>query len=104
LLALLKGIVPNSKVLRSTFLTMLENARTRLQEIPVTVMEHNLDESLRIYDSFDAVVSSFAIHHLLDEQALLYVEIFNLEPGGVFCNLEHVASSTPLCISVFAAL
>ena len=99
LLALLKMDRPQLQGLAIDFsLTMLENARTRFAGDPtVTVMEHNLDESLPDIGSFDAVVSSFAIHHLLDERKRsLYVEIFNLlEPGGVFCNLEHVASSTP---------
>ena len=43
------------------------------------------------------MVSSFAIHHCAPErQRTLYGEAFErLEHGGLFANLEHVASPTP---------
>lgn len=42
----------------------------------------------------DVVVSGFSIHHLEDDQKLkVYSDIFSiLKPGGIFLNLEHVAS------------
>jgi SAM-dependent methyltransferase len=99
LLALLKLDRPGASGVALDFSpTMLQATRERFaQDSRVEVVEYNFDEPLPDLGRFDAVVSSFAIHHSTHERKRsLYAEIFHLlEPGGIFCNLEHVASPTP---------
>jgi cyclopropane fatty-acyl-phospholipid synthase-like methyltransferase len=77
---------------------MLDAARARFDgDERVTFVEHRLDEPLPVDGPFDAIVSSLAIHHVTDERKrTLYAEAAGLlAPGGVFANLEIVASPTP---------
>jgi SAM-dependent methyltransferase len=77
---------------------MLTRARARFAGRPgVEIGKHDMEDPLRAdIGHFDVVVSSFAIHHLEPErQTALYGEVFDrLVPGGLFANVEHVASST----------
>jgi len=76
---------------------MLDAARERFADLErVELVRHDLSQPLPELGRFDAVVSSFAIHHLEHERKRsLYAQVFDLlEPGGVFANFEHVASPT----------
>jgi len=105
LLALLRIDRPTARgVATDLSPTMLDAARVRFADDPlVEVMEHDLDAPLGALadpgegGAFDAVVSCFAIHHCSHaRKRALYGEVFELlKPGGVFYNLEHVASPTP---------
>jgi tRNA (cmo5U34)-methyltransferase len=100
LLARIRAVHPDADGVAADFSAeMLERARARFAADPaVTVVEHDLNEALPdAWGTFDVVVSSFAIHHLDHRRKRgLYREVRDrLEPGGVFCNLEHVDSATP---------
>jgi tRNA (cmo5U34)-methyltransferase len=109
LLALAKSAQPQAYGVALDFSpTMLAAARARFAKEPaVTVVEHDLSNPLPDLGDFDVVLSSFAIHHLNDARKFaLYGEVYaRLEPGGIFCNLEHVSSPThPLHEDFYQAL
>jgi tRNA (cmo5U34)-methyltransferase len=97
-LALVKLNRPNAEGVALDFSgPMLEQAKKRFQnDNSVKIVKHDFSLPLSASElgGFDAVVSSIAIHHLVNERKKeLYQEIFGLlNPGGVFCNLEHVSS------------
>jgi tRNA (cmo5U34)-methyltransferase len=109
LLALLRAERPALRAVGVDFSpAMLAAARERFAgEEWVELVEHDLGEPLPELGRFDAVVSSFAIHHLEHgRKRSLYAEAFDLlEPGGPFANFEHVASPTSrLHLAFFEAI
>lgn len=96
LLALVKEAHPQAQFVGLDFSqTMLDEMRRKFGSDPnVTLVEHNLEQPLPAIGPFDAIISSFVIHHLVhDRKRALYAEVYALlSPGGVFCNLEHVNS------------
>jgi tRNA (cmo5U34)-methyltransferase len=98
LLSLVLGMRPDATgVALDMSPPMLAAARARFAgDSRVEVVEHDLDQPLPDLGRFDVVVSAFAIHHVEHERKrALYGEVLVLlEPGGLFANLEHVASPT----------
>ena len=96
LLSLVLAHCPNATGVGVDFSpTMLQQAGERFAgDDRVTLVEHNMDAPLPDLGAFDCIVSSFAIHHCTDERKrALYAEVWSLlDPGGIFCNLEHVSS------------
>lgn len=105
LLSLVKTSRPAAEFVALDFSpAMLEALSTNFAgDASIAVVAHDLERQLPDLGRFDAVVSSFAIHHVRHaRKRSLYREIFDvLLPGGVFCNLEHVASPTPALHSAF---
>lgn len=89
---------------------MLAQAREGLKEYAGQLAFENLDygdpawvNRMQAYDSFDAIVSGYSVHHQPDvRKHEVYAEIFSLlKPGGWFVNIEHVSSAAQLNIDLF---
>lgn len=96
LLGLVRSLLPHAEFVALDFSpAMIEHFRAAFaDEERIRLVKHDMQDPLPSLGTFDAVVSSFAIHHLTHERKRgVYAEAFDLlAPGGVFCNLEHVAS------------
>lgn len=84
--------------------TMIEAARqeapkssARLHFVTEDFGRPSWVKSVSGYGEFDVIVSGLSIHHQKDKRKReIYEEVFNLlAPGGLFLNLEHVASPSP---------
>lgn len=80
---------------------MLERARTAMaaygNRCIIRLADLNEPLSAAVCEPVDVVASGYAIHHLTDERKrTLYAGAFDvLALGGLFVNIEHVASVTP---------
>ena len=97
LIKLLKEKIPDVESVAIDFSPpMINECRKEFfNDKTIEIIEHDLTYPLPInLGKFDAIVSSFAIHHLKHERKRkLYSEIFfMLKPKGIFCNLDHIHS------------
>ncbi|MGI8483648.1 MAG: class I SAM-dependent methyltransferase [Thermomicrobiales bacterium] len=92
---------------------MLEEARAHFAGAPFSVdfVEGDLRwddwvDQVTPSGPFDLVISRFAIHHVPDaRKRQIYQRVFAfLRPGGVFVNIEHVASATVTLHEAFECL
>lgn len=104
------GDFPSSRVWFVDFSdTMLAAAREKVgTDDRATVIKADFSsrawsKSFQARQDIDLVLSGFAIHHQPDRRKReLYAEIYELlAPGGLFLNLEHVASATGEIQTVF---
>ncbi len=92
---------------------MLDEAKTHFAgaPFPVAFVEGDLrtdDWIAEVSENgpYDLVISRYAIHHVADERKEeLYRKVFSfLRPGGVFLNIEHVASPSDSLHEAFERL
>ncbi|MGO9592024.1 MAG: class I SAM-dependent methyltransferase [Candidatus Acidiferrales bacterium] len=105
LLALAKAARPRAEFIALDFSpTMLAELEKLFgNDSVVRIVAHDFGHPLPAMGRFDAVISSFAIHHVPHaRKRAIYQEVFAmLSPGGVFCNFEHVASPSPALHQAF---
>lgn len=89
---------------------MIVQAREQLKSFSSQLVFENLDygdpawvSRMQPYGPFDAIVSSYSIHHQPDARKReIYAEIYSLlEPDGWFINIEHIAAGAQLTTDLF---
>ncbi len=78
---------------------MIENAKKRLKSYPaLKFMQTTFHELINsnLFENFDFIVSSLAIHHLQkDEKKILWEYVYNhLNSGGFFLNIDVIRAPT----------
>lgn len=111
------GVYPKAQLVCHDFSeTMLSRARQRLAQFPerVAFVKSDLRDTAwthAIQGTFDAVVSSVAIHNVAEHTRLadssrireIYSEVFGLvKPGGCFLNYDLVYSPGPVAERVYS--
>jgi tRNA (cmo5U34)-methyltransferase len=90
--------------------TMIAAAMRKMKPTPYNAVFITQDysmqawvEAVREHSPFEVIVSGYSIHHQPDERKReIYGELFSLlSPGGLFLNLEHVASASSLIGDIF---
>jgi SAM-dependent methyltransferase len=68
----------------------------RSQLVPADLGDDRWTNAVNASQPFDLVLSGFCIHHQPDDRKRrIYSQVFEiLKPGGLFLNLEHVASAS----------
>ena len=99
LIKLLKGKIPSLESVAIDFSPPMLNELKRefLNDKTVQIIEHDLTYPIpKNVGKFDAIVSSFAIHHLKpNRKRELYSEVFfHLKSNGIFCNLDHIKTES----------
>lgn len=89
---------------------MIDSAKEKCQPYAdrstILLQDYSLENwtgSLQKHAPLDVVISGYSIHHHDDDiKYRIYREVFGLlKPGGLFLNLEHVASPNPVIEKLF---